>query len=294
MANQTHCLGVETRSTHWLWPCIDMGMNDEAIAIQFDRSPMAEHGLVKKVTLTMPVLEVPELRDDVRVLARRAWEDRTRSEYVGVMIVRRFHGLLADVNAPMDLQEMALAMQLQEQQHANLCMEAAKALGSDGSVAFEVAELQQARGTEDLARQMLEMIVGTFVVGERVALALLEHAVKALPDSGFKKILKHILRDEVLHGRFGPPLLRQIREGVAPKWLPYPGDDWLHAFLKSHMERMEARDVVEPDEAKMFDDPEAARQLESLGIPNSHDFKDVYLRSLREDIPKALEEAGIT
>ena len=270
------------------------GMNDEPIAIQFDRSALADHPLVRKVTMAVPVLEVPELRDDVRMLARRAWEDRTRSEYVGVMIVRRFHGLLADVNAPMDLQEMAIAMQLQEQQHANLCMQAARALGSDGSVAFEVSELQQARGTEELGRQMLEMIVGTYVVGERVALALLEHAVKALPDSGFKEILKHILRDEVLHGRFGPPLLKQIREGVAPKWLPYPGDDWLHAFLKSHIQNMESRDVVEPDEAAMFADPEAAKQLESLGIPNSHDFKEVYLRSLREDIPKALAEAGIS
>ena len=74
VANYTHCLGAETRSTHWMSPCIDMGMNDEPVAIQFDRSPMAEHGLVKKVTLAMPVLEVPELRDDVRALARRAWE----------------------------------------------------------------------------------------------------------------------------------------------------------------------------------------------------------------------------
>ena len=270
------------------------GMEDEHVSIQFDRSALAENTLVKKVTLAMPVLEVPPLRDDVRTLARRAWEDRVRSEYVGVMIVRRFHGLLADVNAPMDLQEMAIAMQLQEQQHANLCMEAAKALGSDGSVAFDVVELQQARGNEDLARQMMEMIVGTFLVGERVALALLEHAVKSLPDSGYKNILKHILRDEVLHGRFGPPLVKQIREGIAPKWLPYPGDDWLHAFLKSHLERMEDRDVVEPDEAEMFADPEAALQLESLGIPNSRDFKEVYLRSLKEDIPKALAEAGIS
>ena len=269
-------------------------MSDEHIAVQFDRSAMADHPLVRKVTLVMPTLEVSGLRSDVRALACRAWEDRTRSEYVGVMIVRRFHGLLADVNAPMDLQEMALAMQLQEQQHANLCMAAARALGSDGSVAFEVSELQQARGGGELAEQMLEMIVGTYVVGERVALALLEHAVKSLPQSGFRDILKHILRDEVLHGRFGPVLLRHIREGVAPKWLPYPGDEWLIAFLESHMARMEERDVVEPDEAALFADDEAAAQLRALGIPNSDDFKEVYLRSLREDVPRALEESGIT
>jgi hypothetical protein len=270
------------------------GMNDEPVAIQFDRSPLADNALVQKVTLAMPTLKVPELREDVRALACRAWEDRTRSEYVGVMIVRRFHGLLADVNAPMDLQELAIAMQLQEQQHANLCMQAAKALGADGSVAFEVSELQQTRSSEGLAHQMMEMIVGTYVVGERVALALLEHAVKALPHSGFKDILKHILRDEVLHGRFGPVLLKQIREGIAPKWLPYPGDDWVQAFLKSHMQMMESRDVVEPDETAMFADAEAGAQLESLGIPNSRDFKDVYLRSLKEDVPKALAEAGIS
>jgi hypothetical protein len=269
-------------------------MNEEPVAVQFDRSPLAANALVRKVTLPLPPLDAPELRDDVRAIACRAWEDRTRSEYVGVMIVRRFHGLLADLNAPMDLQELALAMQLQEQQHANLCMNAASTLGSDHSIAFEVPELQQARTSAALDVQLMEMIVGTYLIGERVALALLEHAVKALPDSGFRDILKHVLRDEVLHGRLGPPLLKSIREGTAPKWLPYPGDGWVHRFVKVQVEMMEARDVVEPDEAAMFDDPVAAAQLESVGIPNSRDFKAVYMEALRVEVPKALQEAGVT
>ena len=61
----------------------------------------------------------------------RCREDRTRSEYIGVMIVHHFHGLLMDVNAPMDLQEIALTMVKQEQEHAALCMTAARALGSE-------------------------------------------------------------------------------------------------------------------------------------------------------------------
>lgn len=247
---------------------------------------------MRRVSVSIPELHAPVLRPDVLAIARRAWEDRTRSEYIGVMILRRFHGLLADLNAPTDLQEMALAIQLQEQQHANLCMAAARSLGSDGAVAIEVEELQQSRTSEPLEEQLMDMLVGTFLIGERVALALLEHAVKQLPANGYQGILKYILRDEVLHGRLGPPVLRAIREGASPRWLRSPGDDWIRACVARHVDSMRRRDVVEPDEAALFLDPVAARQLESVGIPNTAAFKEVYLDALRVDVPTSLREAG--
>ena len=268
--------------------------HEDTIGVQFDRSPLADQPLVARVLRPMPELTAPDLAPDVRAMACRAWEDRTRSEYVGVMIVRRFHGLLADLNAPMDQQELALALQLQEQQHANLCMVAARSLGSKGEVAFDTMELQQLRTDRPIQEQFIEMLIGTFVIGERVALALLSHAVKALPASPYRELLAEILRDEVLHARFGPVLLRQIREGTAPRWCPYPGDAWVKAFVEAHLEAMSKRAVVEPDEAEMFGDPEAGAGLEQVGIPNSRSFKGAYMDALERDAIDGLREAGIT
>ncbi len=264
------------------------------ISLRFDLS-----ALTMPIVLShrAPVPELgasPDLRDDVRQMAIRGWEDRTRMEYIGTMIVRRFHGLLVDVNAPMDLQELALAMQLQEQQHAIYCWEAAKTLGSAGDIGFEVRELQQQRDDQPLDLQLIDMILATYCIGEVVALRLLQHSIRALPDSPYRDILRRILKDEVLHGRFGPELLRQIRHGVAPRWIKPPGEAWLRRRAAGHIDAMRRRDVVEPDEAALFEgDPEAAEQLESCGIPPSAGFKAVYMDALDSDVPRALAAAGL-
>lgn len=263
------------------------------IALQFDMSAL-DVPIVLKARAPLPELgPAPELREDVRAIATRAWEDRARAEYIGVMIVRRFHGFLVDVNAPMDLQELALAMQLQEQQHANYCWEAARTLGSDGSLAFELNELQQPRDDSPLDRQLIDMILATYCIGEVVALVLLQHSIKALPDSPYRDILRRILKDEVLHARFGAELLRQVREGVEPRWIKAPDDTWLRSRARHHIQALRRRDVVEPDEAALFADEEAAAQLLSVGIPPSHRFKSVYMDALDNEVAETIAAAGL-
>ena len=73
---------------------------DDRILLQFDVSEIAALPMVARMRRTVPEFVVPEVRSDVLAIARRGWEDRAAAEYVGVMIVRRFHGLLVDLNAP--------------------------------------------------------------------------------------------------------------------------------------------------------------------------------------------------
>jgi len=241
----------------------------------------------------VPTFDPPALRDDVLAIARRAWEDRVRAEYVGVMIMRHFHGLLVDLNAPMDLQELALAMTFQEQQHARLCVAAAAALGSDLNIAFTVEELQQARSDAPIEEQALAMIVGTFLCGESTALELLKHSIAELPKNGFSEVLRLIARDEVLHAGIGPKLLAWLRQHPSNGWLPYPGDAWVKRVVDQQRATMAQRDVVEPDEAALFSDPQAAQQLRAVGIPDSHDFVACYRAALDKKIPALLSSAGL-
>lgn len=251
-------------------------MPPQTLGIVFDRSPVADTGLLRRYLVPLPSFSPVALREDVQAIARRGWEDRTRSEYVGVMIVRRLHGLLVDLGAPMDLQEIALVMLLHEQRHAALCAACATALGSEGEVAFELPELQQVRGP-DAEQDLVAMAVGTYAVGEAVAFALLRHAIRALPRSPYRDALRRIAADEGLHARIGGLLTAELRRAT---WMRWPGEDFAAGVAARTLAAMRARDVVEPDEAVLYADAEAAGQLASVGIPEPVAFKRAYLRAV--------------
>jgi len=210
------------------------------------------------------------------------------------MIVRHFHGLLVDLNSPMDLQELALAMVLQEQQHARLCMDAVKSLGGAGELTFELDQLQIQRSHAPLEIQFFQSLVGTYAIGEAVALDLLVGSLEALPESGYREILKRIAGDEVLHGRLGLQVLKQIQSGEPKPWIRWPGNDVIATMARGQMDYMKQRDLVEPEEAKAFDTPKLATELQCLGIPDSRRFRQIYDDSLHKTLPVAFAKLGIT
>lgn len=269
-------------------------MTTDAIAVAFDLSSLTQHSVLRKHRVCEPELAPPEDLPQAAIdAARIGWEDRTRSEYIGTMIMRKLHGLLVDLGAPMDLQELGLVMTLQEQQHANLCAAAARALGSDGVVAFDLPELQQARSRAPLEAQFFELLLGTFVTGEVVAMRLVREVLRVLPASPFADILTHIARDEVLHAHIGPAILCDLRTAGDAAWLPYPGDAWILDQTRACVRAMRQRDVIDPAEAALFQDPILAAALPRLGIPPSDTFKAIYMDALITDVPKALQRAGL-
>lgn len=260
------------------------------ITLDFDRSPLAERGFFAGKLVPPPAFDVPTVRPAALELARRAWLERARSEYVGVMIARKLWGLSVDVNAPRDVQELALRMVLDEQRHLSLCIAAAEALGASPAVAFELTDLQQPRSDAPLGQQLIEMLAGTYAVGEAVALSLVTHAVKALPASGFRDVLRAIAADEVLHGRIGQALLAVVRAGVP--WLSWPGDAAVEGIARRWRDAMRGRDVVEADEVAAFADPASAAQLQALGIPEPRAFRAAYHGAL-DALPAAFSELGL-
>lgn len=270
-------------------------MAGEAVGLAFDDTDQLKHLPASRgLGLACPELICPpDLSTEARGLARQAWEDRTRAEYVGVMIVRHFHGLLVDLNAPMDLQELALVMLLQEQQHARLCMAAARSLGADGQVTFMLEELQLARSDAPLEQQFYQALIGTYAIGEAVALELLTGSIAVLPASGYREILRLIARDEVLHGRIGHRILDQLKGSQPPRWLNWPGDDALIQMARGQIEFMRGRDLVEPAEEAAFSDARLAAELPAVGIPDSRAFRGIYDQALDQKVPAAFAELGL-
>ena len=271
-------------------------MTQGVVQIAFDEVGLLDQlPPARRLGLDCPPLRLPEgLSKRGRNLALHAWEDRTRAEYAGVMIVRHFHGLLVDLNAPMDLQELALAMVLQEQQHARLCMDAAKSLGGSGALTFDIDQLQMQRSDQALDLQFFQTLVGTYAIGEAVALDLLSGSLGALPESGYRDILKRIASDEVLHGRLGVKILEQIRSGIPMAWIGWPGDEVIEAMARSQIAYMKGRDLVEPEEAVAFNDASLATELKQLGIPDSSRFRAIYDESLDQKVPVAFAKLGLS
>jgi hypothetical protein len=261
-----------------------------SLSLRFDRSPISKVGLVARRHAPAVEHRVATARPEVLAVARRSWEDRARQEYVGVMLMRHFHGLLVDVNAPMDVQEVALTMLVDEQRHTALAIDAARSLGSDGELSFELDELQLRR-RGDPAAELLDLLLGMFVVSEVVALDLLLHTIKVLPLSSFRDVLRDVAKDEVFHARLGSLVLGSLR-GDDP-WMPYPGDDVAVALVGGQVQRMRSRDVVNESERELFADLSARTELEALGVPCSDLFRDAYFKSLDESVPAALQAAGI-
>ncbi len=269
-------------------PRSDGGLS--VLTLDFDRSPLADDGFFGGKLVAAPRFDPPALSPTARHLAQRAWLERARSEYVGVMIARKLWGLCVDLNTPRDVQELALRMVLDEQRHLSLCIAAAEALGAEPAVAFELPDLQQPRTDAPIGAQLVEMVAGTYAVGEAVALSLVTHAVKALPPSGFRDVLRAIAADEVLHGRIGRALLTVIRDGAG--WLTWPGDDAVGAIARRWRDAMRARDVIEDDEVAAFRDAALAAELQAVGVPDPIPFAAAYHRAL-DDLPAAFAPLGI-
>jgi hypothetical protein len=259
-----------------------------SIALRFDRAETLTLAGLERVRINPPDFGRPALSDQGRTLAQNAWAERLRSEYIGVMVMRHFHGLCVDLNAPMDVQEAALAMTLQEQQHAALCADALTALGGEPELSFDVDELQFTRSQAPLEEQLIHMLVGTFVVGEVVALALIKHTLKVVPDSPFREVLKSIARDEVLHARIGSFTLAHIRSENTPKWMRWPGDDFVRQSVQRAQQTMAQRDVIDPTEHAAFKEEHLARELMACAVPPSQGFYAVHMEALQTDVADAL------
>jgi hypothetical protein len=261
------------------------------IRLRFEDSPFAELPAVQRVRPPLPPFHVERgTPAPVLAAARAQWEARLAEEYVGVMVMRRFHGLLVDLHAPMDLQELSLRLALHKQVHTAWCASAVRALGGAAEVEFELEDLQQARGSAPLNHQLVELVAGVFAVGEVHHLALLRHCIQHTPPSAFRDVLKRIAAHELLHGHLGPPLIEALRE--AP-WIEWPGEDLLHFYVLRQVQTLLEREVAPPSLLALAQDPAAESALATLGVPAPAALRISHQAALRSEVPLQMRRLGL-
>ena len=271
-------------------------MANPVLELRLDESTLADASVARVHRADLPRLSPGTLAGPVRRAALEAWENRTRAEYEGMALARRFHGYTVELNAPMDIQELALKMTLQEQQHARYCMAAARSLGSGGRLAFEAARLGYGEPAAHPYEAFWKMVCGPFAVSEVAAFRLLSASIRMLPPSGFRDILTAILKDEALHSRIGFLILSQARlprRQRRPDWIEAPSEPWIRDFANRFIAAGLERSVIDSAEAALFENSSHRKSLLALGIPPSLDFKSSYLDALRKDVPRRFRAIGI-
>lgn len=267
--------------------------SDEGVTLRFDTSTLARATPFRDVVLALPRFEPPELGESARQEAVSVWLHRTRRAYVGIMVARRFHGLLVDLNAPMDLQELALRLMLDEQRHARLCHRAATSLGGPKEVAFAVDHLTQERDEDDLPGELITALTGRYIVGKRLELAILQHILHAAPPSTYRDALGEIAQDRKWHATFGPPLLAQLRAGAPPRWLPWPGDDAVRGRARVQIRAALSRPPRPTHAAGLFSQPATAAALAAVAVLSPEEIERVRRQAAEVHARAALSEAGV-
>ena len=256
-----------------------MSSDSPLLQLTLDEANLSSLKHFRKRLRLLPTLPKITASKEAVHTARLHWEERARSEYIGTLNLYHLHGLLVDMNAPMDLQEISLQMIHEEQQHVRLCMNAAHHLGSNGQLNFNILEIAPRRTDVPLNEQFLENLIGMFSIGEVVALKLLNHSIKELRPSSYREILVDILRDEVFHARFGGDLLAHLNESK-PDWCPLPSNDWIENTKQQFIQYMKSREVVDPEEVRIFESQKLATDLNQLGVPCPVSFKRKYFSIL--------------
>lgn len=268
---------------------------DQDILLEMDTSPLWINPLVQR-SLGLPTFDFASQSlegMDPRVIeaAQLSWEERCRSEYLGVLIFRHLHDLLIDLNAPLDIQQVAIALMAHENHHTLACSWAATHLGGGDGYVFELDELQLKRSAAPLTEQLVYQVVTVLCCGEVVAYDLLKHTVKALPPGPYKAVLERILKDEVLHSRVGFSILKQLKE---ERFCPWPGDDLVRKIIHTYMAGLRQRDVVDPDEAALFEVEALIPQLLALGVPPTGPFKACYHDAIPGSFAQGFADIGIS
>lgn len=264
---------------------------DDTLLLTFERSPVADDALVKRhLHLEPPDFPPPTGPTEALEVARRSWEEKVRSEYLGVVIFRHLHDLLINLSAPLDIQQLAITLMAHESHHALLCLEAAHNLGAGKDYVFDRAELVLPRSRDALPIQLVDHIVTVLCCGELVAYQLLTWTVAQLPPSPYRQILTRILKDEVLHARVGYTLLRSIKNDG---WCPWPGEEHVRQVISKYEQALRVRDVVDEEEVALFKQGEATDVLLHLGVPPPEGFREVYFSAIPSVWKGPMAELGI-
>lgn len=215
--------------------------------------------------------------------ARAEWAARVRAEYGSASIAAQVAHWMIVCGLPEGLLRAALQIASDELDHARDAHAVLVAIGGeDEPVDVALADLRAEVAPEGIGASLLDAVLGTFCVGETVAVPLFAAMRADARHADARAALDRVLRDEARHRAFGwdalDALIALDPVGVrqrAPTVLPAILDGYLAAY---------AAEVPHPP---LTDDERA------VGLLDAASYARIVRRALREDVGPRFAARGI-
>jgi hypothetical protein len=243
-------------------------------------------------TIPWAQLDASVLDDEERELVRRAWAARVDAEYRSMVVFGELIARLPEAGVSLEASCAASRLLQDEARHTELCARVADALGGHPEARFDAASL---RLVDALPAHLFvaRWTASMFCVGEAASVGLLQVLAARTTDPCAKVVVEILLRDELLHDRFGWALAAEV--------FPRLSDDereWLAAdlaFAFAHYDRIDAG-CLRPDGAALPEEPDDARdrwRAKNLGVSSRESFARAFYTRLDGVILPGLHALGI-
>lgn len=237
-------------------------------------------------------LDASALDDATREVVRSAWATRVDAEYRSMVVFGEVIARLPEARLPLEASCAASRLLQDEARHTELCARIADALGGHPEARFDRKEL---RLVDDLPAHLFvaRWTASMFCVGEAASVGLLKVLSDRTTDPCAKAVVDILLRDEVLHDRFGWSLAAEL--------FPRLTDDereWLAAdlaFAFAHYDRIDAA-CLRADGAEMPLETDVERDRwasNNLGVSSRVSFARAFYERLDDVILPGLSALGI-
>jgi hypothetical protein len=237
-------------------------------------------------------LDPSALSDADRETARRAWGARMEAEYRSMVVFGELIARFAEVGLPLELASATTKLVQDEARHTELCARMAEALGGRADVALDTRGLRLV--SDDLPAHLFvaRWTLSMFCVGESASVALLRELLAAATDPCASAVIRVVLRDEILHDRFGWALARTI---VAR--LTDDEREWLAVDLRpmlAHYDRADAGCMRRDGAALSLGKPDpTAGPLPNLGVTPRDRFARAFYHRLERVILPGIAALGL-
>lgn len=171
-------------------------------------------------------------------IARRAWAVRAVDEYRSMIVFGELIARFAEMRLPLEVTTAASRLLQDEARHTELCARAAEALGGNEGPTLDPSDLRLTRGDLPAHLFVARWIASMFCVGESASVGILGALQQHTTDPCLRVVVGTLLRDEILHDRFGWALARLVFPRLTDDEL-----DWLAADLAlsfAHYDRIHA------------------------------------------------------
>lgn len=158
--------------------------------------------------------------------ARKAWAARAVAEYRSMVVFGELIARFPEVSMPLEVTSAASRLLVDEARHTELCSRLADALGGHEGAVLEDKDLALRRENLPAHLFVARWVCSMFCVGETASVGVLQLLLRYTSDPCIAGVVRILLRDEILHDRFGWGLARLILPRLTEE-----EQDWLAADL---------------------------------------------------------------